>query len=453
MNLTVKVRPRRIFLPLFEEGCPRFTVVVAHRRAGKTTMAAQRLIRDALACKKPNGRFGYIAPLRHQAKTVAWDLMKRMTRAVPGRKVNEAELRIDLPNDSRINLFGADNPDALRGGYLDGVVLDEIDQMTPTTWPQVVRPMLADRLGWAIFIGTPMGRQQLFDFYTQARDLNDWGAFRFRASETGLVPLTELEAACLAMGREAYEQEFECSWDAAVKGAFYAREIAKLEDSRLMPINIDPVTPVITGWDLGTRDATAIWVMQRYMGNAFALVDYYENAGYGVDHYAGWLRECGYITGEHWAPHDISNTDWSSAGGLNRKEVALQHGVRFERAPRAKNAQEVMEGINAVRLLIPRMYFHDDNDERGQRVRRGRLALSLYRQAYNERLSALQANPVHDWTSHAADAMRTLVYAVRARDTSNVEPNTGRPRGHGLSDRRRAAISRSQRGREGVRRL
>jgi hypothetical protein len=409
LKLNIEVRPP--FLPLFAQDRARFFVAVCHRRAGKTVASVQRLIVAAMQPTKPNTRLGYIAPFRHQAKAVAWDLLKTMTERIPGRTINESELRVDFGEQkSRIQLYGADNFDALRGGYFDEVILDEVAQMPPATWTQVVRPMLADRKGSAIFIGTPQGKGAFFDLWEQAATLPDWDQIMLRASESGLVAEDELAAAEAEMGEAAFSQEFECSFTAAIRGAFYGKVLEEIErEGHMIPLAVDPAHAITTSWDLGVRDATSIWVWQPYRGNSWAAIDYYEATGEGVDHYAQWLDEHGYLrSATHLAPHDISNTDWSSAGGKNRMAVAREYGINFERTRRPANSQEVMEQINALRLLLPRVYFHNDTDERGSRVYRGRLALSLYRQDYNERLGALKAQPVHDHNSHAADAARTF---------------------------------------------
>ena len=190
----------------------RFNVLVCHRRFGKTVLAVNELIHRSLACRMPHPRHAYLAPLRKQAKRVAWDYLKRYTAAIPGRAVNEAELRIDLPGGRRLFVEGADNPDALRGVYLDGVVLDEFGQMSPVAWREVLRPALADRAGWAIFIGTPKGRNAFHDVFAAARASalrgeGDWYAQVFRASETGILAAAELEAAARDMDEAEYAQE------------------------------------------------------------------------------------------------------------------------------------------------------------------------------------------------------------------------------------------------------
>lgn len=399
MRVAIEYRPQ--FKPLFVDA-PRFQVVVAHRRAGKTVAVLQRLVNGALTCPLPNPRFAFIAPLHKQAKLVAWDYAKSLSRSIMGSKVNEAELRIDYPNGARLQLHGSDNPDALRGQYLDGAAMDEVAQMDPATWGEVVRPALSDRQGWAVFIGTPKGKNLFHRLYEQSKDLPGWGNVFLPASQTGLLSKEELAAARREMTPEEYEQEYELSWTAAIKGAFYGKEMAAAErDGRLCRVPYDPAFQVITSWDLGMRDATAIWFLQ-HVGRAIHVIDYYEHSGVGLDHYAKVLKDKGYAYAEHIGPHDIEVTELGS--GRSRIDTARSLGLNFTVAPR----QSPTDGINALRTLIPRMYFDRE------RCARGIEALTQYRQEWDGKLQALRANPLHDWTSHAADALR--YYAVTPVD-------------------------------------
>ena len=209
-DVVIPYAPRPQFVA-FHNRTERYAIGVAHRRAGKTVACINDLIRGALTCKRPNPRFAYLAPLFKQAKSIAWDYLKHYALAVPGTRVNESELRVDFPLGGQVRLHGADNPDALRGIYLDGVVLDEYAQMRAQVWPEVIRPALADRLGWAAFIGSPMGRNAFCDLYEMAKADPAWFVFRLKASETGLIPAQELEAARAAMSADQYAQEFGCA--------------------------------------------------------------------------------------------------------------------------------------------------------------------------------------------------------------------------------------------------
>jgi hypothetical protein len=395
MDVDATLQVRDIFLPLVDGKVPRQTVVVAHRRAGKTISALQRMLTAAIRTDAPAARYGLVAPFRTQAKALAWDPLKALTAPIPGLKVSESELWVELPTGARLRLYGADQPDVIRGGYFDGVVMDEYAQMDPRTWDEVIRPMLVDRQGWAQFIGTPAGKNGFYRLYEQAADAPDWQRFEFRASTTGIIPELELAALRRSMSREAYEQEFECSFTSASKGAFYGELMEAAEkQGRITRVPFDPALACVTSWDLGVRDATAIWVLQPAPGGAILAVDFIESAGVGLPWYANELRLRGYTYTGHVAPPDIGVTEFGS--GLSRREVAANHGIRFDTA----RAHRVMDGIEAVRTLIPRMYFDREKCARGIE------ALGLYRQEWDGKLQAFKPTPLHDWTSHAADALR-----------------------------------------------
>lgn len=220
MNFSVefpfKAYPHQIAANLICLAC-RFVVLVWHRRAGKTVFSVLKLLVAALACALPRGRYAYVAPLLKQAKAVAWDYLKHFARFIPGCTVNESELFVELPNGARVRLFGADNPDSLRGIYLDGVVVDEVADIKPNLWGEIIRPALADRKGWALFIGTPKGVNLFSELYYRALKGEDgWGADLKRASETGVISAEEIENARKSMSESAFAQEFECDFAAAV---------------------------------------------------------------------------------------------------------------------------------------------------------------------------------------------------------------------------------------------
>jgi len=387
----------------------RLNVLVAHRRFGKTVFCINETIDQALRCQKKDPRYAYIAPLYKQAKSVAWDYLKQFTRPIPGTTYNEAELRADLPNGIRIQLFGADNPDALRGIYLDGVVLDEYAQMNARLWPQVVRPALADRKGWAIFIGTPMGHNNFYQLY-QSAEGEGWFRALHKASDTGIVDEVELAAARRDMSEAEYQQEFECSWQAAIRGAYYGDLIQQADEQGRIVLNVyDETLPVETWWDLGIGDSTAIVFAQR-SGNEVRICDYYEMTGQGLPHYAKILQDKGYVYSRHVAPHDIQVRELGS--GKSRKEVAQNLGITFELAPK----QSVDDGISAVRSMLPKCWFDKDN------CRHLLECLRQYRTEYDDKLQVFRNKPLHDWSSHAADAMRYGAVTPAPVEYSDPEP-------------------------------
>ena len=383
----------------------RFVVVVAHRRMGKTVAALNQLIHSALQCEKPDPRFAYIAPTYGQAKRVAWDYLVNFTRPLDAAH-NISELKVDFYG-RRIQLYGSDNPDSLRGQYFDGVILDEIGDQNPKIWNEIVRPALADRLGWALFLGTPKGANHFKDFRDRAEKEPGWKLLEFKASETGILPEAELAAAKKEMGEDKYAQEFECSFDSPVEGSYYAALIGKLAPERFAEFPQDDLCKTYTAWDLGVGDSTAIWVCQ-VAGQERRLIDFYENHGVGLDSYVRWIRDSGYDKAEHILPHDVEVRELGT--GKSRKEALQDLGLNITVCPRLA----VDDGIQAVRRFLPNCYFHP-------KTKQGLDALRNYRREHDERRNIFYDKPLHDWSSHAADAFRYLAVGL------NTNTNWGKP--------------------------
>lgn len=402
---TIKYKPRKQ-VKAYHNRTERYAVIIAHRRFGKTVAAINELIKDALTIPLPNVRVAYIAPYYSQAKAIAWDYLREYTQDVSGAVYNVAELRVDFPNGARIRLFGADNPDSLRGLYFDHVVLDEPADFPDRAWPTVIRPALADRKGRATFIGTPKGKNQFYQNYIDATKNPNWFTGMYKASETGILDEEELDEARQAMGEDRYEQEFECSFEAAIQGAYYAKEIkAAISDGRVCSVPYDTSTGVWTAWDLGIGDSTAIWFAQ-YAGKEVHILNYYENSGVGLDHYAKVIEGMGYHYEGHILPHDVAVKELGT--GKSRLEVLDNLGFRnIEIAPRLS----VEDGIQAARTLIHKCWFDESKCERGVE------ALLQYRRQFDEKLKTWKGRPLHDWTSHGADAFRYL--SVGYRPVSN----------------------------------
>ena len=382
----------------------RWNVLVCHRRFGKSVMSINQLIHSALSFKGKNGRFAYLAPTYTQGKTIAWDYLKEFSQPVPGTKANESELRVDFPNGSRVRIFGCDRPDALRGIYLDGVVLDEYAQMPANLFGEVVRPSLSDRKGYAIWIGTPQGKNAFYDLYRQADGRSEWFTAMYKASDTGILDKDELKDAQSIMTSDEYEQEYECSWQASIKGAYYAKWMNEADkEGRITSVPYDPALAVHTAWDLGVGDATAIWFFQAY-GRELRIIDYYEASGEGLPYYAKILQERGYVYGDHYAPHDIAVRELGS--GRSRKEIALNLGIRFQVVAK----QSIDDGIEAVRSVLPRCYFDSE------KARQGIDSLIHYHKEFDQKRGEFKNRPYHDWSSHASDAFRYL--AVGFKDST-----------------------------------
>lgn len=258
----------------------RFSVIVAHRRMGKSVLNINQLIKCAALCEKPRPRFSYIAPLYNQAKSIAWDYLKHYTFPIPNTKRNESELWVEIPSMSgdmaRIRLFGADNPDALRGQYNDGVVLDEVAQMKPAIWGEVIRPTLIDRDGWCAFIGTPAGHDLLFTLYNSALKKPDWFAKIYPASETNVLTEDQIDKIKEDQTDAQFRQEMMCDFTASSEMILISLDTVLNATKRVNLPQTYSWAPVVIGVDVARfgDDQSIIYVRQ---GNHTVAVKKYRN--------------------------------------------------------------------------------------------------------------------------------------------------------------------------------
>jgi phage terminase large subunit len=413
MNIVIPYTPRKYQKYLHVKmKDKRWSVLVCHRRFGKTVMMINHLLMTALESKLKNPRFAYIAPTFKQAKSIAWDYIKQFSEKIPGVRFNETELRVDLPNGSRITLLGSENCDGLRGIYLDGCVIDEYANVNDRLFPEVIRPALSDRKGYCVFIGTPQGmNNNFYDMYQHAqKNISDWFYFKGKASSTGIVDAEELEKAKEIMGENKFKQEFECDWIANIEGAVYADVLQKMDNKRqITRVPYDPSLPVSTAWDIGVSDHTAI-IFYQQLGSAINIVDYYEERKQGLPHFIEVVKGKEYIYKEHFAPHDIEVMEFSN--GKTRREVAYQLGIRFKVVPKIP----LEDGIHATAMTLPRCYIDIDH------CKNLIDALRHYHRKYIDKNRMFRTKPVHDWSSHACDAMRYLAVGLQEINTRQAAP-------------------------------
>jgi|TARA_X000001388_G_scaffold28287_1_gene19960 phage terminase large subunit len=411
-NIVIPYRPRELQNFLHKKiDKNRFNVLVLHRRAGKTVMMINHMLRSALTNPLPNSRYAFLSPTFKQGKATAWDYIKTYAGKIPGTKFNESELRCDLPNGSRITILGAENDQALRGIFLDGCVFDETQSIKPTIFPEIIRPALADRKGWCVFIGTPKGRNYFYELHQKAKENKDWYTCVFKASETKILDEEELKAAQAVMSEDLYSQEFECSFQAAITGSYFGSIIEDLEkQSRICDVPHDDNLDVETYWDLGLNDSTSIWFAQRYKGE-IRLIDYYENSGYGLDHYSNILDQKGYEYSKHIAPHDIKVREIGNLG-KSRLESALELGISFEVAPKIS----IEDGIEAVRKALPNCWFDKSKCKDAIEY------LKAYQKRWDDRNQCFKNKPLHNYASHCADSLRTGIIGYGA-EISNWKEN------------------------------
>lgn len=387
-----------------------------HRRAGKTVAVVNDLIKSALTCPLLNPRAAYIAPFYRQAKAVAWDYAQHYSRAIPGITINQSELRIDYPNGGRFQLFGADNYDALRGMYFDDVGLDEPADFPPDAWPTVIRPALADRKGRATFVGTSKGKNQFYDVWVKAGEDDEWFAQMLKASESGIVDQAELDAARSDMGENRYQQEFECSFDAAIEGAYYADLVSDArQQGRIGNVAVDPLMTTYAIWDIGgtgaKADACSVWVAQ-FVGREIRWLDYYEAKGQPLASHVSWLRSNGYGDAHCVLPHDGATND--RVHDVSYESALQEAGFQVTVVPnqgRGAAKARIEEG----RRLFSRMWF-------AGKCEPGLSALSWYHEKMDEK-RGIGLGPEHDWSSHGADAFGLgCVFYEEPSTTTYVPP-------------------------------
>ncbi|WP_337520181.1 terminase family protein [Desulfovibrio sp.] len=267
MRVTIPYKPRDLSVHERLEAA-RFSVVAAHRRYGKTVLAVNHTIKGALTCNKPRGSFAYVAPFRNQAKAVAWDYLKYYTSPIPGRTVNESELSIMLPNGARIRIYGADNPDSLRGLYFDGVVLDEVADMKPEVWGEIIQPALADREGWALFIGTPHGINLFSELYYRALERQQkgdplWCAMSFPVTGTTSLPPAEVERLRAELSENAWRQEMLCDFTASSDDILIPLPDVLEAEARQLAWDDVGGMPVILGVDVARFGADSSVIVRR----------------------------------------------------------------------------------------------------------------------------------------------------------------------------------------------
>lgn len=423
MQIKINYKPRP-WAKEFHGSDKKLFVLVLHRRAGKTTAAINHLIRECFRCGDAEQRYAYIAPTYKQAKTVAWDILRYYGRQVPKTKFNEAELRCDFPNGSRITLFGADNPDSLRGIGLWGVVFDEYSQQPSNIYSEIILPTLAEHDGFSIWIGTPKGKNDFYRIYSQfgiddekwqgmdeekkkeAEEM--WFRVKLGINDTGILGEKYLERARMKMTEDEFNQEFMCSFEGSLKGAYYSNELrTAYQEKRVRAVPWEPLLPVTTAWDLGMDDSTAIGFFQ-ITGSEVRVIDYYENSGHGLEHYIKIIKEKPYLYERHIAPHDIAVREYTS--GRSRIESAELLGINFDIAPKLS----AQDGRNAVKMMFPKFYFDELKCEDLLRK------LSQHTKEWDDKGGKWKDKAKHDFTSHAADMLRYFATSADIETNENL---------------------------------
>ena len=388
-------------------------VCVWHRRAGKDSCC---LNLAAVASQMRVGTIWHMLPTLKQGRKVIWDGIDRYGRrmidqAFPKEmreKTRDDDMQIKFKNGSIWQVVGSDNYDSVVGSNPVGVIMSEYSIADPAAW-DFIRPILAENGGWAMFIYTPRGNNHGFKLYDAAKKGGKWFASlltvddTFRKDDnTGLmVPIVSPEAIQddrdHGYSEEKIQQEYYCSWDGGMEGAYYTEQIklAK-QEGRIGHFPHNPEKTCQTFWDIGFRDQTSILITQRDINGNPIVIDMILDRNKPLDFYVRKLRETGYVFDEHWGPHDFENKDWVT--GKTRREMAENLGLKIEIVDKLS----IEDGIEATRAMIRKCKFHEP------KVEQLLDGLRSYRREYDEKMQRFRDKPLHDWASDIADSMRYL---------------------------------------------
>ena len=426
---TPRVYQKPLWDAMVHDGVPR-GVAVWHRRAGKDVTCLNILIYKAF---ERVGTYYYCFPTFAQGKKIFWDGIggdgRRYMDYIPAElivNINHTEMKIELAGGSILQIIGVEQIDRLVGTNPVGLVFSEYSLQNPMAW-ELFRPILAENGGWALFEYTPRGHNHGYALYDVARrNPGRWFTSMLTVDQTlrddGTRVVTQDaidEERSSGMSEELIQQEFYCSFDAAVQGAYYGDSLRiAWKDGRVRSVPFDPMLPTFSSWDIGVDDSTSIWVFQA-VGSEIRLCRYFEANGKGLPYFINFIKEIrdaqGFQWTAHFAPHDMKVREFTS--GVSRIESARKLGLRFTVAKKLS----ISEGIDAVRRMFPRLYF----DEQGCSM--GLSALSEYTKDWDDVTKTFSDHPKHDWTSHAADALRTLAVAWRDRFAVPEHHRSGAP--------------------------
>ena len=411
--MAIEYQPREWFIP-FHNRHQRFASMNTHRRAGKTVALVNDVIYGALQCPLRKPQLAYIGPTYTQAKRIAWTYLKDYAEPYLSKPPQESELKLTLKNDATIHVLGADNADALRGMYLDGTVNDEYAMWRPSVFSQVIRPALSDRNGWSVFASTPRGKNLFYETQRLAEsNPKEWFSLTLRASTSGIINLHELDDLRKMMDPEEFAQEYECSFDAALKGAIFAKEVDELfAENRFhttdQPTLYDPNLPTHFVYDLGFTDATVCIAWQEQRGRR-VIIKCTATTGQDIFYHIEELHSFSGEVGDVWLPHDARAKNLQT--GKSVVEQFLSEGVR----PRIVPSHKVRDGISAARKVFPSVWIEESHT--GELIE----ALKSYRREWNDDLGMFSDRPVHDWASDYADVFRYFALVSQATDKATAK--------------------------------
>lgn len=403
----------------FQEGGLR-GVCVWHRRAGKDISALNLLGSKSM---ERTGLYWHLFPTYEQGRKIAWDGMTsdgdRFIDMFPPELiagVNNTQMKVTLRGSSLDNtgsiyqIVGTDDIDRLVGTNPVGCIFSEWSLMNPAVW-DFIEPILLANGGWALFIYTPRGRNHGYDLYEMAKKNPNWYCELLTIDNTHKPDGTPIisheqinELRAQGVAEEIIQQEYFCSFDASLVGAYYGQQMRRARaEGRIRKVPYDPYAPVHTFWDIGMDDQTAIWYMQE-IGSEIHWIDYDEGSGEGLDYWAGVLNDKEWKAnyGQHWAPHDIKVREWGNAG-KSRWETARRLGILFRIQPKVN----FMERVNAGRQILTISWFDEDKCELGLR------RLNEYTKEKDKKTGLYKMTPADNGAQHGTDSFGGGAYVYR----------------------------------------
>lgn len=382
--------PRKWAIEHMHSRNERWIVLCIHRRGGKSTAALNHLQRDAL--RNPNAAYAFIAPTYKQVKRIIWDLAKFYARNIPDVEFNEVDLRIRYPNGSSLTLYGADNPDSLRGIGLWGVVFDEYSQQPSNIFSEIIRPALSDHQGYGIWIGTPKGRNEFYKLYNEGQSKENWHAIKLTVDDTNLLPKDELDDASKTMSHDEFMQEYYCSFDAAIKGAVFASQLNEMRlERRITVVPYDRALKVYVVVDRGVGENFVAGFYQRAYGQLKKIDTWQGSGNDGLPELIVALQGKPYVYGGFFGPHDIEGTD--SSTGKTWKQMAYELGYDFQVVPK----MPIKDRINIAMVALSHTWVDETKNAAWLD------AMSQYHYVWDDVRGTFRDDPDHDWTSHFAD--------------------------------------------------
>lgn len=406
-----------------ESGCLRADVVW-HRRSGKEKTCVN--IMAAKMMQRP-GNYFYCFPELKQGRKILWDgkdkdglsFLEHFPYELRDGEPNNSDMKLKLKKGSMLQVIGSDRIDSNMGTNPIGLVFSEYSLTNPAAWG-FFRPILAENGGWAIFNYTPRGENHAYDLHCLAQDDPSWFSQVLTVDDTHAIPQDVLdnerrEIVRLHGNDALFQQEYYCSFSVPIAGAYYAHQIMQAyKDGRVTHVPHEPMARVHTVWDLGVNDRNSIWFFQ-HVGGQLRLIDFYENSGVGLPHYAEILQEktkdLGYVYERHIGPHDTQVKEWSS--GKTRIQSARDIGISFQIAPKLP----LLDGITAVRNMFSKLWIDQ------KRCQQGINALKNYHHEYDDERKTYLPTPKHDWSSNAADSLRYMAVTYDFRTNVQKSPD------------------------------